>query len=311
MSEILKLSPSFKDYIWGGNKLMTQYGVKDMDRVAEAWVLSAHPDGPSYLPDGTTFADALSKMGPDAVGKNAVSFKDFPQLIKLIDAQSDLSVQVHPSDEYALANEGQYGKTEMWYILDAEEGAGIYYGFQRDVTRAEMEEAIRTNTLTEILRFVPVQKGESYFIPSGTIHAIGKGLLIAEIQQNSNVTYRVYDYGRKDAQGNTRPLHVEKALEVSDLTRAADAVEPQQTVVEGCTITQVAKCPYFSVAKLEINDGVSLVNSDSFQAVLITNGEGTIDGVPFVQYDTFFIPADYGPAVLRGKFEALVSCIQE
>ena len=311
MSEILKLSPSFKDYIWGGNKLMAQYGVKDMDRVAEAWVLSAHPDGPSYLPDGTTFADALAKMGPDAVGKNAVSFKDFPQLIKLIDAQSDLSVQVHPSDEYALANEGQYGKTEMWYILDAEEGAGIYYGFQRDVTRAEMEEAIRTNTLTDILRFVPVQKGESYFIPSGTIHAIGKGLLIAEIQQNSNVTYRVYDYGRKDAQGNTRPLHVEKALEVSDLTRAADVVEPQQTVVEGCTITQVAKCPYFSVAKLEINDGVSLVNSDSFQAVLITNGEGTIDGVPFVQYDTFFIPADYGPAVLRGKFEALVSCIQE
>jgi len=311
MSEILKLSPSFKDYIWGGNKLMAQYGVKDMDRVAEAWVLSAHPDGPSYLPDGTTFADALEKMGADAVGKNAAAFKDFPQLIKLIDAQSDLSVQVHPSDEYALANEGQYGKTEMWYILDAEEGAGIYYGFQRDVTRTEMEEAIRTNTLTEILRFVPVQKGESYFIPSGTIHAIGKGLLIAEIQQNSNVTYRVYDYGRKDAQGNTRPLHVEKALEVSDLTRAADAVEPQQTVVEGCTITQVAKCPYFSVAKLEINDGVSLVNSDSFQAVLITNGEGTIDGVPFVQYDTFFIPADYGPAVLRGKFEALVSCIQE
>ena len=135
--------------------------------------------------------------------------------------------------------------------------------------------------------------------------------MIAEIQQNSNVTYRVYDYGRKDAQGNTRPLHVEKALEVSDLTRAADAVEPHQTVVEGCTITQVAKCPYFSVAKLEINDGVSLVNSDSFQAVLITDGEGTIDGIPFVQYDTFFIPADYGPAVLRGKFEALVSCIQE
>ena len=141
MSEILKLSPSFKDYIWGGNKLMTQYGVKDMDRVAEAWVLSAHPDGPSYLPDGTTFVEALAKMGPDAVGKNAAGFKDFPQLIKLIDAQSNLSVQVHPSDEYALKNENQYGKTEMWYILDAEEGAGIYYGFQRDVTRAEMEEA--------------------------------------------------------------------------------------------------------------------------------------------------------------------------
>lgn len=307
MSNILKLSPSFKDYIWGGNKLMTQYGVKDMDRVAEAWVLSAHPDGPSYLPDGTTFADKLAELGADAVGKNAAAFKDFPQLIKLIDAQSDLSVQVHPSDEYALKNEGQYGKTEMWYILDAEEGAGIYYGFQKDVTRAEMEEAIRTNTLTDILRFVPVQPGESYFIPSGTIHAIGKGLLIAEIQQNSNVTYRVYDYGRKDAQGNTRPLHVEKALEVSDLTRAADAVEPTQTVVEGGVFTEVSSCSYFTVTKLEADGTVAIDNPDSFIAVLITEGEGTIDGEKFVQYDTFFIPAGSDPVELSGKFQALLS----
>lgn len=309
MSKILKLSPSFKDYIWGGNKLMAQYGVKDMDRVAEAWVLSAHPDGPSYLPDGSTFADALAEMGPDALGKNAAEFKDFPQLIKLIDAQSDLSVQVHPSDEYALANEGQFGKTEMWYILDAEEGAGIYYGFQRDVTRAEMEEAIRTNTLTDILRFVPVQKGESYFIPAGTIHAIGKGLLIAEIQQNSNVTYRVYDYGRKDAQGNTRPLHVEKALEVSDLTRAGDAFEPVRTEIEGAVFTEVARCPYFAVTKLEADGAVSIENGDSFLAVLVTSGSGTIDGETFEQYDTFFVPADYGPVTLEGQFEALLSCI--
>ena len=307
MSNILKLSPSFKDYIWGGNKLMAQYGVKDMDRVAEAWVLSAHPDGPSYLPDGTTFADALAKMGADAVGKNSAGFKDFPQLIKLIDAQSDLSVQVHPSDEYALKNEGQFGKTEMWYILDAEEGAGIYYGFQKDVTRAEMEEAIRTNTLTDILRFVPVQPGESYFIPSGTIHAIGKGLLIAEIQQNSNVTYRVYDYGRKDAQGNTRPLHVEKALEVSDLTRAADATEPTQTVVEGGVFTEVSACSYFTVTKLEADGTVTIDNPDSFIAVLITKGEGTINGEKFVQYDTFFIPANNGEVELSGIFEALLS----
>ena len=307
MSNIMKLSPSFKDYIWGGNKLMAQYGVKDMDRVAEAWVLSAHPDGPSYLPDGTTFADKLAELGADAVGKNSAGFKDFPQLIKLIDAQSDLSVQVHPSDEYALKNEGQYGKTEMWYILDAEEGAGIYYGFQKDVTRAEMEEAIRTNTLTDILRFVPVQPGESYFIPSGTIHAIGKGLLIAEIQQNSNVTYRVYDYGRKDAQGNTRPLHVEKALEVSDLTRAADAVEPTQTVVEGGVFTEVSSCSYFTVTKLEADGTVTIDTPDSFIAVLITEGEGTIDGEKFVQYDTFFIPANSDPVELSGKFQALLS----
>ena len=307
MSTILKLTPSFKDYIWGGCKLMEEYGVQNMDRVAEAWVLSAHPDGPSYLPDGSTFAQALEAMGAAALGANAAGFKDFPQLVKLIDARSDLSVQVHPSDEYALANEGQFGKTEMWYILDAEEGAGIYYGFQREVTRAEMEEAIRTDTLTDILRFVPVQKGESYFIPSGTIHAIGKGLLIAEIQQNSNVTYRVYDYGRRDAQGNTRPLHVEKALAVSDLTPVRSDYEPSQTVVEGGVFTEVASCPYFTVTKMEVDGTVSIEDAASFSALLITAGEGTIDGQPFGRYDSFFIPADYGPVQLTGRFEALLS----
>jgi len=170
-----------------------------------------------------------------------------------------------------------------------------------------MEEAIRTNSLTDILRFVPVQPGEGYFIPSGTIHAIGKGLLIAEIQQNSNVTYRVYDYGRKDAQGNTRPLHVEKALEVSDLTRAADAVEPTQTVVEGGVFTEVSSCSYFTVTKLEADGTVAIDNPDSFIAVLITDGEGTIDGEKFVQYDTFFIPANSDPVELNGKFQALLS----
>ncbi len=309
MSKVWKLTPSFKDYIWGGNKLMTEYGVKDMNCVAEAWVLSAHPDGPSYLPDGTAFVNKLAAVGSAALGAKAASFKDFPQLIKLIDARSDLSVQVHPSDEYALANEGQFGKTEMWYILDAEEGAGIYYGFQRDVTRAEMEEAIRTNTLTDILRFIPVQKGESYFIPSGTIHAIGKGLLIAEIQQNSNVTYRVYDYGRRDAQGNTRPLHVEKALEVSDLTRAADATEPTQVIVEGGVFSQVSTCSYFTVTELKADGTVTIGTPDTFTAVLVLEGEGTIDGEPFGRYDTFFLPADAGEVEMKGCFTALLSTL--
>ena len=307
MSGILKLSPSFKDYIWGGRKLMERYGVRDMERVAEAWVLSAHPDGPSYLPDGTSFVEALAQMDAAALGEKAASFADFPQLIKLIDAQNDLSVQVHPSDAYALAHENQFGKTEMWYILDAEEGAGIYYGFQRDVTRAEVEESIRRDALTELLRFVPVQKGECYFIPAGTVHAIGKGLLIAEIQQNSNVTYRVYDYGRTDAAGNTRPLHVEKALAVADLTRAADPAPCVQTVIPGGTLTELAACPYFRVTRLEAEGTVTLPVSDSFTGLLILSGEGTVDGVPFGQYDTFFIPADSGEVPLTGTFAALLS----
>ncbi len=307
MNTIVKLTPSFKDYIWGGVKLKAEYDVRDLERVAEAWVLSAHPDGPSYLPDGTPFTAALAAMGANALGSKAIGFADFPQLIKLIDAQSDLSVQVHPSDDYALAHEGQFGKTEMWYILDAEEGAGIYYGFERDVTRDEVEEHIRHNALTDLLRFIPVKKGESYFIPAGTIHAIGKGLLIAEVQQNSNVTYRVYDYGRRDAAGNTRPLHVEQALAVADLTRADTATQPSKTVTEGGTFTQLAQCPYFCVSKLEAHGKVALDTKDSFCAVLVTDGEGTIDGQAFGRYDTFFIPADYGKVELNGQFEAVIS----
>lgn len=307
MSSIIKLTPSFKDYIWGGTKLKTEYDVRNMERVAEAWVLSAHPDGPSYLPDGTSFTAALESMGVAALGSKANGFADFLQLIKLIDARDDLSVQVHPSDAYAQAHEGQFGKTEMWYILDAEEGAGIYYGFQREVTREEVEEHIQQNTLTDLLRFVPVQKGESYFIPAGTMHAIGKGLLIAEVQQNSNVTYRVYDYGRKDAAGNTRPLHVEKALAVADLTRVDVDTELSQTVLAGGVFTHLAQCPYFCVTKLEADGMVKIKPADSFYALLITAGEGTINGEPFGRYDTFFIPADHGEVELSGKFEALLS----
>lgn len=307
MRMILKLTPSFKDYIWGGNKLMKEYGVGGMERVAEAWVLSVHPDGPSYLPDGQTFVDALENMGAAALGDKAHNFEDFPQLIKLIDARDDLSVQVHPGDEYALEHEGQFGKTEMWYILDAEEGAGIYYGFRREVSREEVEEHIRNNTLTQLLQFVPVKKGESYFIPAGTMHAIGKGLLIAEIQQNSNVTYRVYDYGRKDAAGNTRPLHVEKALAVAALTRAQAQADPRRVTENGCVFTALAQCPYFRVTKLEAEGTVKLQEKDSFSALLITAGEGAIDGQPFGRYDTFFIPADHGEVELSGNFEALLS----
>ena len=313
--EILKLTAPCKDYLWGGNRLREEYGKKsDADKIAESWELSCHKDGESVIANGKDEGKTLTQYvaeNKSALGTNCDRFEYFPILIKLIDAKDNLSVQVHPNNDYAMRVEGEYGKTEMWYIVDCNEDAKLIYGFEKEISREEFAKRIEENTLLEVTNNVPVHKGDVFFIEAGTLHAIGSGILIAEIQQNSNVTYRVYDYGRKDAQGNTRPLHVEKALEVSDLTRAADAVEPTQTVVEGCTITQVAKCSYFSVAKIEVDSGISLVNSDSFQAVLITDGEGTIDGIPFVRYDTFFIPADYGSAVLRGKFEALVSCVQK
>ena len=307
MADILKLSPTFKDYIWGSNKLKKEYDVSGMERVAEAWVLSAHPDGPSYLSDGRSFIDELNTMGLSALGEKYKNFTEFPQLIKLIDAQNDLSVQVHPSDEYALAHEGQFGKTEMWYILEAEEGAGIYYGFERDVTCEEVKSHICDNTLVDLLRFIPVKRGECYFIPAGTVHAIGKGLLIAEIQQNSNVTYRLYDYGRKDAAGNTRPLHIDKALAVMNLSRSAKQSQGRTLSVKGSTFTEIAECPYFRVEKMTVTDTITFADESAFASLLILSGEGTINGQPFERYDAFFIPANSGKVTLVGCFEALLS----
>ena len=212
---ILKLTPSCKDYLWGGSRLRTDFGVQsDLNPLAEAWVLSCHPDGPSYLPDGTTLAEYVAAH-PGCLGTDCDKFEQFPILTKFIDAKNNLSIQVHPSNDYALKNEHQYGKTEMWYVLDCEPGAFLYYGFDHEISKSEFEERIKNNTLTEVLNAVPVHKGDCFFIPSGTLHAICKGIVVAEVQQNSNVTYRVYDYGRVGADGKPRALHVEKALDVT------------------------------------------------------------------------------------------------
>ena len=214
---IEKLYPECKDNIWGGVKLKEKYGKQtDKDPVAESWELSFHKDGPTRLENGETLQSVATE---NDLGKNCKDFPFFPMLAKLIDAKQDLSVQVHPSDAYALKNENSFGKTEMWYIVEAEQGAGIYLGFKQNVTKAEYEDAIKNHTLTDLLNFFEVKAGECYFIPSGTIHAIGSGCLICEIQQNSNLTYRVYDYGRKDKNGNERELHVDKALKVTSLEK--------------------------------------------------------------------------------------------
>ena len=187
----IQLTPSCKDYLWGGEKLRTEYGIQsELHPLSEAWMLSCHPDGPSYLPDGSTFQQYINTH-PGCLGTHCEKFSEFPVLAKLIDAKKDLSIQVHPSNEYALEHEHQYGKTEMWYVLEAEPGASLYYGFTHEISKEEFERRIQDNTLTDVLNAVPVHKGDCFFIPSGTLHAIRKGIVVAEIQQNSNVTYRI------------------------------------------------------------------------------------------------------------------------
>lgn len=194
----LILKAPLKDYIWGGTKLKDEYGFKsELERVAEAWVVSCHEDGKCEVINGEmagkTLNEVLDIWGKDALGDICDGFDSFPILVKLIDAKDRLSVQVHPSDEYARKNEGDNGKTEMWYVVDCDEGAKLLYGFNRSITKDEFSRKISDNTLDEVLNYVNVHKGDIFFIKSGTVHAIGKGILIAEIQENSNVTYRVSD----------------------------------------------------------------------------------------------------------------------
>ena len=195
---ILKLKPSCKDYLWGGHRLADEYGVEyDGDVLAEAWELSCHPDGPSYIVNGSyagkTLQEYIDGEGKEVLGTNCRRFRDFPILTKFIDAKDNLSIQVHPDNRYALKNEGQYGKTEMWYIIDCEPDSYLYYGFSKEISREEFAHRIADDTLLEVVRKVPVKKGDVFFIPSGTLHAIGPGILLAEVQQSSNVTYRIDD----------------------------------------------------------------------------------------------------------------------
>ena len=214
-----KLTPACKDYLWGGEKLREKYHIEsDCEPLAEAWMLSCHPDGMSRLAEGEmkglTLPEAALKYPGNFFGTRCAEFEEFPMLVKLIDAKRDLSVQVHPDDEYARREEHQSGKAEMWMVLETEPGAALYYGFARAVSRDEIEKSLAENTLIDLLRRVPVQPGDVFYIPPGTVHAIGAGMVIAEIQQSSNVTYRLYDYGRLGADGKPRPLHVERSLAV-------------------------------------------------------------------------------------------------
>lgn len=308
----VKLTPAFKDYLWGGERLKTEFNKNtDMTPLAESWELSAHKDGQSVVTTGDfkglTLTDYITAMGKEALGTACGKYNYFPLLIKLIDAKGDLSVQVHPSDEYALEHEGEYGKTEMWYILDCEEGAALYYGFKEDTTREAYESAIKEGRLTDILNRVPVKRGDVFFIPAGTVHAIGAGILICEIQQNSNTTYRVYDYNRRDKDGNLRPLHVEKALAVSDLRRSPALPE----IPDGADVL-LAACGYFEVRRLRFaGDGSVPATAGSFTALTVTEGEGTLsDGesvLSFRKGDTLFIPAQETSFAVTGACEMILS----
>lgn len=311
---ILKLKPVLKDYIWGGTKLRDEYGFEsNLEKLAEGWMLSCHKDGENLIENGDFEGKTLKEIvntNPDYLGENGKKFEYFPILIKLIDAKNDLSVQVHPDNEYAMRVEKEYGKTECWYILDCDDDAELIYGFNKSITSEEFKEKIADNTFLETVNKVKVKKGDLFFIEAGTLHAIGKGILLAEIQQNSNTTYRVYDYGRLGADGKPRELHVEKAIDVTNCTPPTRSTNPEGELLvkDGYSTQLLTKCDLFNVEKVSINTTyTSKADEKSFVSVLVTDGNATIDEIEIKKGDSLFIPANYGEFTVTGKSELIIT----
>ena len=307
----MKLKAPLKDYIWGGTRLKTEFHKETkLSRVAESWELSCHPDGESIVENGRfagkTLQQVLKQCGMGILGNRAAGMKDFPILVKLIDAYQDLSVQVHPGEEYAEQVEKQHGKTEAWYILDAEPGAELIWGVKNRVSKAEFAARIRESTVIDICNKVPVKKGDVFFIEPGTLHAIGKGILLLEIQQNSNTTYRVYDYKRKGKDGRERKLHVDKALDVLNL----EPVQVKPISGRG----KLVDCPLFQLESFVIEGESEYFSSpESFAAATLITGEICLEGEGMVlalkKGDTVFFPAGEERFKMRGKGEFLLSTI--
>lgn len=316
--EILKLMPTGKDYLWGGTRLKEEYGKNiDLAPLAETWECSAHPDGLSIVSNGNYKGWKLSdvlKVHPEYLG-NKVQSGELPVLVKFIDAKHDLSVQVHPDDEYALQHEHQNGKTEVWYVIDAEQGASLIYGFKHKVTEEILRRAVETDTLAKHLQKVEVHKGDVYYVPAGTVHGIGKGILLAEVQESSDVTYRVFDYNRIDKNGKKRELHFEKAIQVMNMDVAPDIKQKPRMVryYPGGSRELLCRCKYFEIERLQVSKGFSFsVMDSSFQILMCLDGFGQIETMDaeqkpmrFCKGETMFLPAGIGRCLLVGDTTVL------
>ena len=300
--ELVKLKPAVKDYIWGGNYFQKFNKGLGLSKVSECWELSLRDNDSSIIAsgkdEGKKLCDVISK---EDIGPVMDRFPYFPLLIKLIDAKENLSVQVHPSDDYALKYENSFGKSEMWHIISADEGCGLYVGLNKDYKKEDIERALNEGTILDCLNFFKVKPGDTFIINPGTIHAIGKGVRLIEIQQNSNLTYRLYDYNRVDASGNPRELHINKALEVIDY-RHYKAVQNKDGFL--------ADNQYFTVKKASFDgDFMIFANEKSFISFTFLDGEGMVNDIPFKQYDTFFLPYQK-ECLIKGKGRVVISQIR-
>ena len=315
----LKLKYACSTALWGGSKLSREWCKEsELSPLAETWELSCRDDGMMSVIEngeyaGLTLSEYIKTLGSSVVSEDFGGGR-FPLLIKFIDAALDLSVQVHPDDEYAKAKENDSGKTEMWYIVDADEGAELIIGLKDGISHEDFRAAVERNDYASVLRRIKVKKGESYFIPSGMPHAICGGILIAEIQQNSDLTYRIYDYDRVGADGKKRALHVAQALDVVRPFTYAEIKAIRYKKGGADDPACLARSEYFSVDLIELGSVRKLyVGKESFHAILSVEGDATLThcgrDYKINRGDCFFLPAGMGNYMLSGKGKLLVSTL--
>ncbi len=312
MKSILFLEPVFKQMIWGGRQLADQFGYEiPGDNTGECWAVSAHPNGDCVVREGAYQGKTLSQLWkeePELFGNSDLD--RFPLLVKIIDAKDDLSIQVHPDDTYAREHEnGSLGKTECWYILDCPEKASLVVGHNAG-SRQELQEMIEQGRWGELIREIPVKKGDFIQINPGTVHAIKGGLMILETQQNSDITYRVYDYGRL-TDGKPRQLHVKQSIDVITVPApsAADSVK-QALVTPKNTMNELISCDYYTVWKLDVAGDMRMEQTHPFLIMSVIEGEGSIDGSRICKGDHFILPQGYGTAQLRGEMTLIASSVR-
>ncbi|WP_186576893.1 mannose-6-phosphate isomerase, class I [Aquibacillus kalidii] len=313
--EPIFLKPVFQERIWGGTKLQTEFHYDiPYEHTGEAWVISAHPNGPSTILNGElkgfTLKDAWEKNG-ELFNKAEDNEEEYPLLIKILDANDDLSVQVHPDDTYAREVEKQpYGKTECWYILSAEPGAEIIFGHHAK-TQDELKAMVADGKWDDLLRRVPVKAGDFVYVPSGTIHAIGKGIVILETQQSSDITYRVYDYDRTDAQGNTRELHLDAAIKVTNVPHETMNIDQSESESNGLKVKRLVEEQYFTVYHWQLDGEVDQSLTNDFLQISVVDGKGQIvvEGNAFdiAKGDNFILPSTIDSYTLSGNAEFIVS----
>lgn len=313
MSYPMKLIPATVEAVWGGTRLMDgKWNKKGVGaNIAESWELACHEKGESMIVNGEFSSRKLSGVlldNPDFLGKKDKEFSFFPILVKLIDSKDNLSIQVHPNDEYAMRVEGEYGKTEMWYIVDAKKGGGVYCGFKEPISKEQLAKALAEGKITDYLNFIEVKKGDCLFIPAGTVHAICGGILLCEVQQNSSITYRLYDYDRVDGNGNKRQLHIDKAIEVTDTSKVVKANENSEKIDENTLM--LASCKYFTASEITCNEEYTFeVDEDSFVSLTVVDGSGAIMAngscITLDLGDTVFLPAGLGKVDIYGNLKAI------